>query len=119
MSEGNGGESAAGTKLNDRATATPRPSGARARLNVLSAIRHGDILGSILLTVAVMAVVVVAFGGNPWTVAKTIVNNSLAEEIFLGQTIMTAAILILTGLAAAIPFTARLWNIGGEGQMFA
>lgn len=119
MSEGNGGDSAAGTKLSDRAEAAQGPKGRSARLNVLGAIRHGDILGSILLTIAVMAVIVVAFGGNPWTVARTIVQKSLTEQLFLGQTIMTAAILTLTGLAAAIPFTARLWNIGGEGQMFA
>lgn len=119
LSEGNGGRSAAGTKPNGEAAGTRESRGGVARLNVFAAIRHGDIVGSILLTIAVMAVIVLAFGGNPWTVAKTIINNSLAEEIFLGQTIMTAAILTLTGLAAAIPFTARLWNIGGEGQMFA
>ncbi|MCY3560338.1 MAG: ABC transporter permease [bacterium] len=118
MSEGSGG-SAAGTDMRTGAGAAPAGRPRRARLDALSAIRHGDLIGSILLTIAVMAVIVVAFGGNPWTVARTIVNNSLAEEIFLGQTIMTAAILVLTGLAAAIPFTARLWNIGGEGQMFA
>lgn len=119
LSEGNGGRSAAGTKPSGNGALGAGGPDGPARLNILAAVRHADILGSILLTVAVMAVIVVAFGGNPWTVAKTIVNNSLAEEIFLGQTIMTAAILILTGLAAAIPFTARLWNIGGEGQMFA
>ncbi len=123
MSEGIGGKNAAGTeastKVNTAASAATAGRSRWARLDVLAAIRHGDILGSVLLTIGVMAVIVVAFGGNPWTVAKTIINNSLAEQIFLGQTIMTATILTLTGLAAAIPFTARLWNIGGEGQMFA
>lgn len=66
-----------------------------------------------------MAIVVLAFGANPWTVAKAVVKNSLAEQFFIGQTVMIASLLVLTGLAAAIPFTARLWNIGGEGQMFA
>ena len=119
MSEGNGGGSAAGTNVGSDVAADRGAPRGLARLNVLTAIRHGDITGSILLTIAVMAVIVVAFGGNPWIVAKTIISNSLGQEIFLGQTIMTAAILTLTGLAAAIPFTARLWNIGGEGQMFA
>ena len=31
---------------------------------------------------------------------------------------MTTSMLALTGLAAAIPFTARLWNVGGEGQLW-
>ena len=118
MSKANGG-GVAGTDIGRDAATGPEERRGLARLNVLAAIRHGDIVGSVLLTIAVMAIIVVAFGGNPWTVARTIINNSLAEKIFLGQTIMTAAILILTGLAAAIPFTARLWNIGGEGQMFA
>ncbi len=31
---------------------------------------------------------------------------------------MFASILILTGFAAAIPFSAGMWNIGGEGQLY-
>ena len=122
MVDGVGGRGAAEANSADDATAGPAASGepsVRKRLEVLAVWRHGDVLGALLLTGAIMALIVLAFGANPWTVARTIVKNSLAQQIFLGQTIMTASLLVLTGLAAAIPFTARLWNIGGEGQMFA
>ena len=121
--ESGGGHNAAEPRVAEKDDAGPPAGGqpsARAHLGgLLTAWRHSDIVSSILLTFAIMAVIVLAFGANPWTVARTIVNNSLAQQIFLGQTIMTASLLVLTGLAAAIPFTARLWNIGGEGQMFA
>lgn len=35
------------------------------------------------------------------------------------ETLVQATPLIFTGLAAAIAFRARVWNIGGEGQFFA
>ena len=122
MVDGVGGHGAAEANSADDAIAGPAAGGepsVRKRLEVLAVWRHGDVVGALLLTGAIMALIVLAFGANPWTVARTIVKNSLAQQIFLGQTIMTASLLVLTGLAAAIPFTARLWNIGGEGQMFA
>ena len=122
MVDGVGGRGAAEANSADDVIAGPAAGGepsVRKRLEVLAVWRHGDVLGALLLTGAIMALIVLAFGANPWTVARTIVKNSLAQQIFLGQTIMTASLLVLTGLAAAIPFTARLWNIGGEGQMFA
>src|ERR1700747_372844 len=37
----------------------------------------------------------------------------------LEQTAIKAAPLVLTGLAVALAFRARFWNIGGEGQLYA
>ena len=73
---------------------------------------------STLLTLAAVAVLILAIGSNPWDAAKAIITGSVTKQFFLGQTIMIASILTLTGLAAALPFTSRLWNVGGEGQMF-
>lgn len=74
---------------------------------------------SLAITLVMVAVLILAIGANPWEAAKAIIKGSLIEPFFLGQTLMIASILALTGLAAALPFTSRLWNIGGEGQMFA
>ena len=68
-------------------------------------------------TLIAMAVFVLALGANPFIVGKTIVLGSLGNKWVLAQTITVSGILILTALAASIPFSARLWNIGGEGQM--
>ena len=75
-------------------------------------------LSSTLLTLLAVAILILAIGSNPWDAAEAIVNGSITKQFFLGQTIMIASILTLTGLAAALPFTSRLWNVGGEGQMF-
>ncbi len=74
---------------------------------------------SLAMTVILVGALILVIGANPWEAAKALVEGSLIEPFFLGQTLMIASILALTGLAAALPFTSRLWNIGGEGQMFA
>jgi general nucleoside transport system permease protein len=68
-------------------------------------------------TLAAMAVMVWALGAGPIEVGKSIIIGSLGNPFNLSQTIVTVGILIATALAAAIPFSARLWNVGGEGQM--
>lgn len=68
-------------------------------------------------TLFAMAILVLALGANPFIVGKTIVQGSLGNKWVLAQTITVSGILILTALAASIPFSARLWNVGGEGQM--
>ena len=43
-----------------------------------------------------------------------------AGSVFaLTETLTRATPLIFTGLAAAVAFRARLWNIGAEGQLYA
>jgi general nucleoside transport system permease protein len=64
-----------------------------------------------------MAVMVSALGAGPIEVGRSIIIGSLGNPFNLSQTIVTVGILIATALAAAIPFSARLWNVGGEGQM--
>ena len=44
-------------------------------------------------------------------------SGALGNPFNIGQTVIITGILIMTALAAAIPFSARLWNVGGEGQM--
>lgn len=68
-------------------------------------------------TLVAMAVLVRVLGANPLDVARAIYTGSVGNPFNISQTIITTGILLSTALAAAIPFTARLWNVGGEGQM--
>jgi len=68
-------------------------------------------------TLLAMSVLVWALGANPLEVVEAIVIGALGNPFNIGQTVIITGILILTALAAAIPFSARLWNVGGEGQM--
>ena len=79
-----------------------------------------DLLNALLalvLTVIIISFVIIFLNANPTIVFWAIINGSIGNSYFLNQTLITAGVLMLTGLAAVIPFSARLWNLGGEGQM--
>jgi simple sugar transport system permease protein len=62
----------------------------------------------------------IIWAGKPVGVAYTTLFTSAAGSLFaLTETFTRATPLILTGLAAAVAFRAKLWNIGGEGQLYA
>lgn len=68
-------------------------------------------------TLAATGILVLALGASPVQVGKSIVTGSIGNSFTMSQTIITMGFLICTALAAAIPFSARLWNVGAEGQM--
>src|SRR3546814_4092326 len=45
--------------------------------------------------------------------------RSFGSVFAVTETLTRAAPLIFTGLAAAVAFRAKLWNIGAEGQLYA
>lgn len=47
-----------------------------------------------------------------------IVTEAFGSRLAATETLTRAIPLILTGLAAAVAFRARLWNIGAEGQLY-
>ncbi len=79
------------------------------------------------LSAPVMAVVValvvcaglVLWAGEPVFKAYWLLIKGAAGSRFaLTETLTRATPMILTGLAAAVAFRAKLWNIGGEGQFY-
>jgi len=72
---------------------------------------------SLAATLAAMSALVWLLGANPVEVVEAIAVGALGNPFNIGQTVVITGILILTALSAAIPFSARLWNVGGEGQM--
>ncbi|MFC3231416.1 ABC transporter permease [Marinibaculum pumilum] len=46
-------------------------------------------------------------------------EGALGSRFAIAETLARAAPLILTGLAVAVAFRAKLWNIGAEGQLYA
>jgi general nucleoside transport system permease protein len=73
---------------------------------------------AVVVTLAIVAGVISANNASPIATVEALYKGSLDGAFPIGQTITISSILALTGLAAAIPFTARLWNIGGEGQLY-
>ena len=75
-------------------------------------------LASVLLAVIVAGIVLLATGHNPLTTYQHIVRASLTQPGAFSQTLVSMTPLMFTGLAAAVAFRMRLWNIGGEGQLY-
>lgn len=72
------------------------------------------------LAALVLIAVPVAFaGGSPFEAFGLMFRGSFGSLFAVSETLTRATPLILTGLAAAVAFRARLWNIGAEGQLYA
>ncbi|MEQ9694274.1 ABC transporter permease [Shimia sp. SDUM112013] len=71
---------------------------------------------SLLLAAILSALVILAIGENPWAAFKLMVDGALMRSAGWGYTLYYATNFIFTGLAVAVAFHARLFNIGGEGQ---
>ena len=76
------------------------------------------LLASLAATVAIFSALIVALGENPADAFDAFWEGAAGNKFNLGQTLMIASLLACTGLAAAIPFQAHLWNVGGEGQLW-
>jgi simple sugar transport system permease protein len=57
-------------------------------------------------------------GVSPMTAYTEMLTGAFGSRLAVTETLTRASPLILTGLAAAVAFRARLWNIGGEGQFY-
>lgn len=66
-----------------------------------------------------MAGVLIAIAGAPMLTAyMRILTGAFGSRLSATETLVRATPLIFTGLAAAVAFRARLWNIGAEGQFY-
>lgn len=71
-------------------------------------------------TIAILlAAIPLALAGAPIIEAYGLMISGAFGSVFSTSEMLTRATpLILTGLAAAIAFRAKLWNIGAEGQLY-
>jgi simple sugar transport system permease protein len=58
-------------------------------------------------------------GANPIAAYWAMFSSALGTRFNLVETMVKAAPLIFTGLAVAVAFRAKFWNIGAEGQLLA
>jgi ABC-type uncharacterized transport system permease subunit len=71
---------------------------------------------SVLLALIVSGFVVLIIGENPIEAMQIMVRGAFGSAYGWGYTLYYATNFIFTGLAVAVAFHARLFNIGGEGQ---
>ena len=75
-------------------------------------------VAAVIVALTICAGLIVWTGENPFTAYALLFKGSLGSRFALTETLTRATPMILTGLAAAIAFRAKLWNIGGEGQFY-
>lgn len=73
-------------------------------------------VGATIVTAALLAAIA---GADPFAVLGQIVVGAVGSKFALLETLNRATPLIFTGLAVAVAFRARLWNIGAEAQLYA
>jgi len=71
---------------------------------------------NLLLAALLSALIILAIGENPINALVLMVQGALGSTYGWGYTLYYATNFIFTGLAVAIAFHARMFNIGGEGQ---
>jgi len=71
---------------------------------------------SLVLATILSALVILAIGENPIEAVNLMVIGALGSTYGWGYTLYYATNFMFTGLAVAVAFHARLFNIGGEGQ---
>jgi general nucleoside transport system permease protein len=75
-------------------------------------------LGSLAVAFLGVAVVLAATGHSPWTTFRRLFDAAFLADGALSNTLISATPLAFTGLAAAVAFRMRLFNIGAEGQLY-
>ncbi len=73
---------------------------------------------AVVIALALSGVLIALAGVNPLDAYYEMVKGAFGSRLSISETLTRTTPLILTGLAAAVAFRARLWNIGGEGQLY-
>ena len=71
---------------------------------------------NLVLAFVVSGLVVLYIGENPIEALQIMIRGAVGSAYGWGYTLFYATNFIFTGLAVAVAFHARLFNIGGEGQ---
>ncbi|WP_417679439.1 ABC transporter permease [Pseudodonghicola sp.] len=75
-------------------------------------------VGAVLSALVIAGLLISIAGANVLEAYGLILKGAFGSRLGFSETLTRATPLILTGLAAAVAFRARLWNIGGEGQFY-
>ncbi|SNY91337.1 simple sugar transport system permease protein [Cohaesibacter sp. ES.047] len=75
-------------------------------------------LGAIAATVIFASILVLLAGASPLSVFYLVAKGAAGSQFALFETLTRATPLIFTGLAVAVAFRAKLWNIGAEAQLY-
>ena len=76
-------------------------------------------LGAVVVTFVIASLLVLAAGASPFSVFALVAKGAAGSRFAIMETLTRATPLIFTGLAVAVAFRAKLWNIGAEAQLYS
>ena len=76
-------------------------------------------LGAVLAALLVCSLLIAAAHAPVLQAYAALFSGAFGSRLAVTETLTRATPVILTGLAAAVAFRARFWNIGAEGQFYA
>lgn len=85
----------------------------------MSAISYGKTLQIVLfiaLSVVVSSLLLLLFGVSPIGGIGIIIQHGFGSYIGITYTLVIVTPLLILAVGVSIPFTAKVWNIGGQGQ---
>jgi ABC-type uncharacterized transport system permease subunit len=88
------------------------------RLNYPRWLTFAVPVASLVLAAIITGMVLVATGHDPLTTYHQMYQSAITAHGGLTSTFVYATPMLFAGLAAAIAFRMRVWNIGGEGQIY-
>ncbi|WP_371171606.1 ABC transporter permease [Aliiroseovarius sp. 2305UL8-7] len=74
---------------------------------------------ALIATVVIASLLAMIAGANPFSVFGLILSGAFGSKFAILETLNRATPLIFTGLAVAVAFRAKFWNIGAEAQLYA
>jgi general nucleoside transport system permease protein len=108
-------------------TTTPLPRRSRSispfelrlerRLTVPRWLPLGATIGAVVVALVIGGILIASVGGDPIRSYVHIVDAAFGDIGVISDTLVVATPLIFAGLACALAFRMRLWNIGAEGQL--
>lgn len=89
------------------------------RIEVPIALVLAAPVAAIASALVIAGFLIVLAGADPFKAYQMIIVSAFGSRLSITETLVRATPLIFTGLAAAVAFRARIWNIGAEGQLYA
>jgi simple sugar transport system permease protein len=78
----------------------------------------GAPVAAVIAALAIAGILIALAGAPVFEAYWRILTGAFGTRLSATETLTRATPLMLTGLAAAVAFRARLWNIGAEGQFY-
>ena len=89
----------------------------RGRISAIGAVSAP--IGAVLATMAICSVLIVWAGASVFESWFLMIKGAVGSRFAINETLTRSIPLIFTGLAAAIAFRSKFYNIGAEGSFIA